>query len=349
MPKIKHGNVEISAKILDIKGKLGLDLEFAGQDNTKVKFNSIVRQADAFFENLISTDGKMFIFIDELELSFANKNKYERDARMIRDLILAVEHINTLCFRKGIGIKVICGIRSEVLSTIISVGKEINKPITSFGVPILWHHPGGDIQQHPILDILLRRIMSSEKQYSMSSTNPKEIWRRWFPDRVQKIDTPQYILHHTWYRPRDIIRLLTLAQTQFPYNTNFDHMVFDSIRKQYSTDSWIEMTEELGTTYRAEQLEGIKLLLYGYKPYFTLSEIRERAESQIEVYEQVKILFDSVKISTIVMHLYRIGILGNITSTGKHRWVFRGDEEILLDQKIMVHRALWPCLSLFAN
>lgn len=348
IPKIKHGVVEVGGKIREITGRLGLDLEFEDAEQTKIKFNYLVRQADHLFEKLEADFGTMFIFVDELELSYVSKKVYERDARIIRDLVLAVEKINTLCRQRFFNIKLICAIRSEVMSIIAASGKEINKPVGSFGAPIIWHHPGGDIIEHPILNVLLKRIVSSEEDYGDSKTRQDlwEIWNRWFPKLVQDTPTTQYILHHTWYRPRDIVRMLTLAQSQFPKETFFKHSVFDSIRKQYSADSWVEMTEELRAAYKEAEIDGIRRIFYGYKPYFTFEELYDRIENLKAVYDAVNVLMENRKLTNVLIHLYKIGIIGNINEDRKHRWAHRGDDEILLEQTIVVHRALWKYLSL---
>lgn len=93
---------------------------------------------------------------------------------------------------------------------------------------------------------------------------------------LKNTPTPKYLLHHTWYRPRDIVRLLILAQKEFPKKESFDHQVFDTIKRQYSTDSWIEMTEELRATYKEDEIEVIRRILYGFKPYFHHSEVLTR-------------------------------------------------------------------------
>ncbi|KOY13886.1 P-loop ATPase, Sll1717 family [Paenibacillus xylanivorans] len=345
LPKIKNGSIELGAGLTDISGKLGLEFEYDDNDKTKVKFNSIVRQADNLFNKLSSDIASMLIFIDELELSHLTKNIYERDIKLIRDLIIAVEQFNTLCKESSKNIKIICAVRSEVLSAISSSGKEINKPVSSFGVPVIWHQSGGDILKHPILKILVQRIISSESVYNEKTRTPIEVWNKWFPDKVQSTRVTDYILHRTWYRPRDIIRLLTLAQNQFPSETKFSHKVFDGIRKQYSIDSWTEMAEELRATYNQEEIDGIRRLLYGYKPYFIYKDFQVRSEELSITYDSIKILLDNHRLSNIVIHLFRIGIIGNVSKDGKNRWAFRGDDEVILEKRLAIHRALWQYLS----
>lgn len=344
-PRVKKGTVEVTAGFQDVQGKLGLELDFEDSEQKRIKFNPIVRQADALFERLKPGVSQLYIFIDELEISFVSQKTFDRDARMVRDLILAVESMNLLFRKHSSNLKIICGVRSEVVSSIAAAGKEVNKPLGDFGINIMWNQSGGDITQHPILRMLVKRLATSEQHYGIHRQKPEEIWQAWFPEQVQGTTTPKYILHHTWYRPRDIVRLLTLAQKEFPLKESFDHQVFDAIKKQYSTDSWVEMTEELRASYRLEEIDAIRRLFYGFKPYFSFEEIKIRIDKLDELYEGIKEVVDQLRLNRILTHLYKLGIIGNVNREGKQRWAFRGDKDLLLEEKMTIHRALWNDLS----
>ncbi|MBJ9991748.1 P-loop ATPase, Sll1717 family [Paenibacillus sp. S28] len=345
-PKVKKGTVEVSAEFHAIQGKLGLELDFEDREQKRVKFNPIVRQAEALFEKLIPSDTHLNIFVDELEISFMTQKSFDRDARMVRDLILAVESMNLLFKQQRANIKIICGVRSEVISSISTVGKEINKPLGDFGINIMWNQSGGDITQHPILKMIVKRLITSEQHHGIYRDNPEEVWKSWFPEQVQETDTPKYLLHHTWYRPRDIVRLLNLAQKEYPRKESFDHQTFDAIRRQYSIESWVEMTEELRATYRQEEIEVIRRLLYGFKPYFTFGEVKDRVRKLNVLYDDVQETIDKLRLNRILSHLFKIGIIGNVLPNGKQRWAYRGDTDLLLEEKMTVHRALWNDLGL---
>lgn len=345
-PRLKRGNVEISGGAKVINGKLGLEFDWEDKNNTTVKFSNIVKQADTLFERLTPKEGNIFIFLDELELTLGNNKKYIRDVKMIRDLIIAIENINGICKRKGFSIKILCAVRSEVISAIESSGKEINKIITDFGTPIRWDQSGGDKFKHPIIQLLIQRITATEKHYGLKTDKSfMSVWNRYFTDKqIQGKDTPDYILHQTWYRPRDIVRLLSLAQNFFPESKTFSHQIFDAIRKQYSKDSWIEITEELRANYTDIEIDGIKKILSGRKRYFSFKDLNEHIDKIKDIYGEVDVLLNKRKIGSVLSDAYRVGILGN---TGKKvRFAFRGDEHILLDKMILVHSALHPVLSI---
>lgn len=338
LPKIKRGNIEIEAGMKEfITGKIGLDLEWT--DDNKVMFSSIVRQSDELFKRLKPSTGKFYLMIDELELSLTKQKQYRRDIALIRDLVIAVSNLNKLSRSQNFGTFLITSLRSEVLNSVSSTGKEINKDTTDFGINLYWHYSFRNQKEHPLMNILYKKIQLSERLNNVQvSANSDEVLARYFVSHVQNKSVFEYILLQTWYRPRDIVRLLTIAQKLFPNNSQFSHDVFDAIRRQYAQDTWIEITEELKAKFTNEQIEGIKLILTGVKVPFTLAEIVMEAEQKKGLYNEVETLLNENKLPSILSILYNLGIIGN---TGeKVRFAFRGDDSLLLTKSMKIHDAL---------
>ncbi|XYJ24210.1 P-loop ATPase, Sll1717 family [Bacillus velezensis] len=222
MPKLKRGNVEVSAGVKGVSGSLGIEFDWEDNTRTKVKFNNIVKQANNLFSNLTGNGKRLYIFLDELELTLDNNKKYIRDKKLIRDLIIAIQEFNQTCKKNGFHLHLIAAIRSEVLTAVESSGKEINKIISDFATPIMWHQSGGNISNHPILQIIIKRLKATEKFYNLShESSSEEIWKRYFPETIQNESSEKYLLHLTWYRPRDVIRILNIAKTQYPNSLIF--------------------------------------------------------------------------------------------------------------------------------
>jgi len=347
-PKLKRGAVEVGMQFSLMSGKLGLDFEFANSEKTKVKFNYIVNKANDLFDKLTADTGKLYIFLDEFELSLT-KTAYDRDAMMIRDVIIAIEKLNNISKKNKFDLHIIGAIRSEVLTAVSSFGKEINKTTSDFGISIIWHQSGGDISTHPLLKIIAKRIESSEYFHNSQKRDFDEIMDEYFPKYINDVQIQTYILHQTWYRPRDVIRLLSIAQKFFPNKTEFDQQVFDSIRKQYSTESWIELSEELKTSFKSHEIEGIKRLFYGFKPSFSLEELKSHIESISINYPEVNNLLDNHNLESILSKLYKIGFIGNVSRKNArmyYRFSYRGDDEILLEKDFTVHRGVRSYLSI---
>ncbi|MCY1284462.1 hypothetical protein D9M70_333650 [compost metagenome] len=342
IPSIKKGHVEISRS-----PKLGLDLEWDSNGMARVNFNELVRRADQAFLELGAGTQRLNLFFDELELNYGTAKQHQRDARLIRDLIVSIERLNAIAKTAGFNFCLYAAVRSEVLISVDSLGKEINKPVTSFGSEILWNRPGLDATQQPLLNIIEQRINNARKEKGLPELEPTKVWSEYFPDNIHKLKPQVYILHNSWYRPRDIVRLLLTAQEQYPSEYKFAVQTLEAIRKKYSSASWVELTEELKAKYKAPEIEGIKYIFYGYKQISSLSELTERSRGVSENHKETSDLLARHSIKEVLKDLFRIGAVGNIDKRRERmRFSFRGDDEILFDDEIFVHNALRAHLSI---
>lgn len=345
IPNLKRGNVELESDFEFIKGKLGLDFEWINKEARQVKFNSIVKQADELFKKCNPTKVRFYVFIDELELTLGKQKQYNKDVRLIRDMLVAIHDLNNICRKNKYPIYFITGIRSEVLTSITATGKEINKIVSDFGVTLNWHQAGGSIIKHPLLKIVSKKIQASERSLGLEITDDIEgLWAKYFTFNYNNRPVYEYILHQTWYRPRDIVRMLSIGQQQFPNEDKFSHNVFDSIKKEYSIQSWVEQTEELRTKFTEQEIEGVKKLLYGLKCPFSYNEITLHCDERRKMYTEIEDLLKNYKLGDVLSMIYKIGIIGN---TGERvRYAFRGDDDILLEKKMKVHDPLWNYLAI---
>jgi hypothetical protein len=343
VPSIRKGNIEISQS-----PKLGLELEWDANGKARVNFNDLVRQADLAFQELTPDRQRLNLFFDELELNHGTNKQYQRDSRLVRDLIVSIEKLNALAKLKGFPLCLYAAVRSEVLSSVESLGKEINKPIADFGSVILWNRPGLDATQQPLLNIVEQRINNARSEAGLPILQPSALWRQYFPRNIHDQKPQVYILHNSWYRPRDIVRLLISVQDQYPDETSFMLQGLEAVRKTYSTASWVEITEELKAKYKPSDIDGIKYIFYGYKQISSLSELTERAELIAKDHKETAALIEKSSIKEILKDLYRIGVIGNIDARRERmRFSFRSDDEVLFDNNIFVHNALRAHLSIF--
>lgn len=342
VPRVRKGHIEISKS-----PKLGFDLEWDVNGKAKINFNALVKKADHAFSELDPDVARINLFFDELELNYSTTKQYQRDSRLVRDLIVSVEKINGTSKAKAFNLCLYAAIRSEVLNSVDALGKEINKPIADFGAEILWNRPGLDATQQPLLHIVEQRINNARIQNGLSALSSEEIWSSYFPKEVHGLKPQVYLLHNSWYRPRDIVRLLISAQEQYPDETTFNIQALEAVRKKYSTASWIEMTEELKAKYKASDIDGIKYILYGFKQISTLSDLDNRAVQISADHREASDLLQKVSLKEVLRDLYRVGIIGNINrNRTKMRFSFRGDDEILFDHDIFIHNALRAYLSI---
>lgn len=340
LPRIKKGYVEVNIAEL---GKINLELEWADEQKKTVQFNSIAKKIISIYSTLVPRDCNIYILIDELELTL-NKNKdYERDITLIRDLIIAIQYLNEISKIRYFNVFVIAALRNEVYKNVRSKGMEINKPIHDFGVPISWQQKGGDLNEHPLIKMIEKRIQKSEiEKFGTSSNN---IWQKYFDSHigVRKEPIKNYLLNLTWFKPRDIIRLLTIIQERKGTSYQINQSLLDAIRQAYSEECWEEFAEELRAKYSEEEVEGIKQALIGINLPFEIKEFEKQIEGKKDIFSEVEKLSNSgKKIAHIMRDLYDVGIVGNYGKVP--RFSFRGDKDIDPMAPLTIH---YPLIRFF--
>lgn len=341
--KVKHGNVSVSAASKHLSASLGLDFDMEKKDKT-VNFAELVSQARTLFSRLTPTGYPLYLFVDELEVTLSEKKQYTRDVQMVRDMILTIESFNRECLRLRYPIRLIAGVRTEVLSAVEVTGQELNKIIADFGRPLHWQHAGSDYKNHPLMQLLVKRIQASELILGLEPPDADSVWKQYFPAFINNDVVQKYILELTWDRPRDIIRLLDISKKQFGKERMFSQKVFEGIAKEYAKESWIELTEELNAIYTHSEISGIKEMLTGIECPFTYAQIKQSAEVKREFSEDLDNLLNKHRLPEILRNLYNVGIIGNF---GKRvRFSFRGDDGLLLDHEMKIVDPLWKYFSI---
>jgi len=307
-----------SATQAEIVPEIEVDFQ-KGKDNPNyTKFISLVDRAEREFAQLTRTDTPYYIFVDELEAYFGDEDVFKRDLYFIRDLLFTVKRLNNYFVVNESKTKIICSVRAEIINAIsrFIVTKELNKVTSGFEVPLIWNYSNTSSYMHPIIQILLKRIFIGEKREEL---NYKDIYNRWLPEKIHDIEPANYILNNSWNKPRDIVRLISSAQSSIKINeTSFNQAVFGAIRKKYSNDSLTEIREEMRALYATEDVDTIINCFTGFKTTFSVQQLRAR----ISDYYFGSIL--ETKFNQVLQDLYRLGFLGNyLPASQTYRWQHR--------------------------
>ena len=336
IPKIKHGLVTLSAN-----PKIDLDLEWDNKEKREIQFYKVAKSIISTYKKLhikFEGDKRFYLLIDELELSMQKNKQYDRDIVLIRDLIFAIENLSDINRTNKFPIIILAAIRNEVYKSMLSIGMEINKPISDFGEIISWEQKGGNIENHPLLKMIEKRIYVSEKNQNINS-DIKEIWDRYFTPKVHNdVDIKNYILDLTWLKPRDLIRLFNLIQKKYGEREFIDQECFDGVMHDYAKESWREFSEVLSAKYSTTDIEAIKTTLTSIAIPFDVARFRNFGLEKQNLYSNVKALFEKHQAGDILKDLYSIGIVGNY---GRNkRFVFKGADDFEPTQPITLHRPL---------
>lgn len=328
---------------VEIAPEIEVDFQNNKSDTAYNQFIATIDEAEQMFANVERTDVPYYIFVDELEAYYGDLNIFKRDLCLIRDLIFTVKRINGLFKNISDNTKVICSVRTEIIKSIsrFIVTKEMNKVISGFEVPLIWDYNNTTSFHHPIMQILLKRIAICEE--NIVEIDSKEIYRKWFPEQIHMIEPANYILNNSWFKPRDIVRLITSAQNSIESGSEcFSQAVFNACQKKYSLDSLAEICEEMRALYTSEEIDVIISCFTGFRTIFSISQLKERINN---LYSNTIL---SKKFSEVIEDLYRLGFLGNYLPASKtYRWQHKGDDHVILSDewRLMIHHALQSALS----
>ncbi|WP_156134304.1 P-loop ATPase, Sll1717 family [Ensifer sp. ZNC0028] len=344
--KLSSGTLKFSGDALGVALELGVEIVSRSEESGKASLSDINRACSELLKS-IRQQKNLYIFFDELELFYQTPEQFDRDRRIIRDLIYAISHINAESAEYGRRIFLISSLRTEVLHSVLELGHEIGRDVDDYGDRLDWSS-STDGPEHPLLKIVARKI-------SVSSETPvSEVWRKFFPEKINNQDYFKFILNSSYYRPRDIVRLLRVARDYNNESDSFTTAHFDQTSLEYSRQTWLEITEELLASYRTEKIAALQRFFLGFSTHFKKIDIESRVAKKYESDSEVNELFNKRDISRTLSDLYRIGVLGNDfavrNSMGsvsrRNRWIFRGNTTLNDAERMTIHKSLWKHLSM---
>ena len=320
MPKIKKGSIELTAAYAKaLSGSVKLELEFDA-NKKRINYAKLSQKVWQLFAQLEFDQSPVYVLIDELELSVRNKHQFEKDVSLVRDLIIAIDDINTVCSERGIGVRIYAAIRSEVLRNVRSAGHELTKPIEDRGIEINWFQRGGSYTENQLLTIIENKIHASEQRNGFPCSS--NVWADYFCNEINGEETRKYILNNSLYRPRDVIRMMSAIHNQIGTSEKFNQEAFDKAQQEYSELMWTEIKDELRLSYSEEEVNAIFVLLNRITMPFSYESLVKRIEVLGKYYPDIPQLLDSSKLIMIITNQYELGVIGN---TGKPmNFVFLG-------------------------
>lgn len=316
----------------------------------------IIRQAFSLLRNLSWEGiGGLFIFFDELNLSFVSKEQHTRDAILIRDLVIAVDRVNSVMIELEKPVYVLAAVRAEVLNALRVPTNEINKILADRGRELKWFAATASAEW-PIANLFERKVRASEKVNK--HTKSDDVFKDYFFRDVFGMPARSLIVELTWCNPRDLVLLFGKAAEQAEDEPYFGEQVLGRAFDYYGAEAWREKTEELTVEYHPTEVQSIKKILLNFRQHFKYDQFERHAKEKSLRNKQIENLVGKRSMIKILEDLYRIGVIGQSTSrqqprdTGtaikqfREHWTYRGDKDFDQDAWMIVHRALWPELRL---
>lgn len=344
LPKLSGASITINSDLPFFDGKV--DLEFESERSTKAtaSFAEVVDVAIEALAKLKLSD-RIAIGVDELEVFFITPEQYQRDLCMVRDLIFSIDRLNRKFRATQQEIFIIGAIRREVVDAVGPLGQEINRVVHDRGVALSWHH-GQRSLAHPLIGIIRMKIKNAlGQEYQGDAIHD------YFDQQVNGEPLDAFLLDRSFYRPRDIMWRLTFAQKAFPTRHKFDAHALQETENDYSSQLWTEIEYELSASLSPNEISAITSIFSGIKRVFFLNDLEEVAKNKRKFSNNVDAFLRKHALGDICNMLYTQGALGNDFRTGstanvtRNRWIFRGDNALLLDQRMTLNPSIRKALS----
>ncbi|MBU0739520.1 MAG: hypothetical protein KJ981_05225 [Alphaproteobacteria bacterium] len=350
LPKLDGASIKVRADVAFFEAELGGDFKREGEQG-KTTLDALSRSALKQLRK-IRLRTSIRLYFDELEAFFHTTEQHKRDQRMVRDLLFSIASLNESFRNAGCPIHVVAAVRSEVIDAMGALGQEVDRLVHDKGFLISWYHANRSVN-HPLMTIIKKKLQASEKIAGLDiSEDPIATY---FPEKVGGKSFVAFILDGSFYKPRDIVWRLSLAQKLFPNETRFSADVLHETEIEYSAKLWDEVRYELGATYSDNEVDAIEMAIAGGSSTFDLDEVSQRFQNAKKLSVTLVNLLDRRSVGEILSDLYRLGAIGNSYRAGttgtdiRNRWSFRGDPNLLPDKRMVIHPALVKRLSTVAQ
>lgn len=347
--------IETAFAVGGFKTKIGIEMEAIKSSIDKDNIFEIIHLIESHLPEVALRPGvRCCLFFDELELFVGKEDQRNRDLFLLRDLVYSIMRTNRTLSKKTDCFTVYGSIRTEVLSEINQVGPELKRDVDDFSVSISW-----DVEldplAHPLLNIFKQKIQMSE--IAAGETATEAIWQTYFPGRYKKIPFPKFLLDVSMLKPRVLVQLLSIIRENNLSNTNAKDCNLDLYMLKFSSSVWSELEEEILTSRNREFVQFLKGAITGMREFFYLRELKDsmdKRRSSNEIWRK----FSRIEPREIIDILYRFGAIGNHrpaerssaagskNSPQRDRWIFRGYEEPLYDEKFVFHRSVHKVLQI---
>lgn len=350
MPKIEGSYIKIRGDFGFFEAELGADFKRNGEYG-ETTLDALSRKITYALAK-IEFSQHIYVYFDELEAFYHNTEQHKRDQRMVRDLLFSVSVLNDAFRKANAPLHILAAVRSEVIDAMGSLGQEVDRLVHDRGFDLSWHHANRSMN-HPLMQIISRKIKASERAAGLpESTDPLAVY---FPTQVNGEPIDAFILDKSFYKPRDVVWRLNIAQKLFPNASKFSDEVLRQTESEYSNKLWDEVRYELSAIYSDSEVDSVEDVLSGGAASFEIVQMENTFQQKARLSLTLKNLLARRSVREILADLYRLGAIGNsfrVGSTGtdfRNRWSFRGDPTLLADKRMVIHPALLKRLSVVAT
>jgi hypothetical protein len=292
---------------------------------------------DIVFEILTRSSSKYTIIYDELDDRFRNDEYYKHS---IISLLKAADHINLKSLEYKARAKIIILLRTDIFS--IFNDPDLNKIKRVNTLKIEW---GTKVSvDAALIGMIIHKVKESNALLSLLPNSA--IFRKMFPDAINKIQPERYILERSFFRPRDVITILNLIIEKYPNASYFGWKSFLDVKKDYSEYLLDEIRNEMFGHYNDKEIDDVFKLLKNYNKHFV--KYKELKKYMLKN----KFHYENLDLEKMLIGLFKFSAIGNKWHNEYKRkeyytWAHRDEKaDVDLDKTIVIHLGLREALSM---
>ena len=276
-----------------------------------------------------------------------NENSNYRD--MMNGLIWAIKGLNDDAYANKVTTKVVAFFRKDVFELVqgantakIAIGSTIN---------LDWISDADDKKKYPLYIFMNIRYKNCLEDLGLDSSKYElvDILPEYMEVSGEKVETWDWILNFTTYKPRDVVKLLSECGKKCTENeTKITEQILWEAQPEYSKYFIKELKNELYGFINEDLINAIfekmQSMRKGWKDYQFLKTIISQSAMSLNIE------LGTEKLHEIIIKLYEVGVLGVQLSNEHEHWFYRRYMKIndcIEISKYKLHQGLWKELSIW--
>lgn len=315
-----------------------------------ISFSNIIDMSK-YIQKLFQTleiQSPLILMIDGVD-DVLRVKKQTRD--VLAGLVRSTFNLNEDSYKYNNLVKLLIMIRDDIIKTIND--PDFNKIIESTSYKLNWYDKDG---KSDLLHLLNLRFQLSAQLKSVNVTNdPLAIWNKFFPVRIdsKSINSWEYFLEHTMYRPRDVLQFINRFAEDYPNAEKIQINEFKDELKKYSQNYFIgEMNNELSGFISDDLIQELPSILQDLSSNsFSYAEFSEAVDNS---------LVEDVNKKHLLSILFDLGYIGMLRDVKKRNPNTRKIEsktyvnfkhkdtrlKLDLSNRLLIHKGLFSALNI---
>ena len=314
------------------------------KDNNFFDLNDIIQMFLITIADVLSE--KCLLILDGLDEKI-NENEHYKD--IMNGLIWAIKAINDEMYREKVPAKVAAFFRKDVFEFV--QGANTAKISVGSTLVLDWVTDSDDKKKYPLYQFMNIRYLNCLKDVGIKID--KHGLLEILPSTVKsgdgRIETWEWLLNFTTYKPRDVVQMLCECKKKCNNNEKrISEEILWEAQPEYSKYLIKELKNELYGFMDEKLIDGIFDQLHSMNMWWNEYEVIKSIINKSAV--GINKPLSTEEEENIILKLYEVGVLGIMLPNGHEHWSYRRHMQIrkyITGSKYKVHQGLWKALSIW--